>query len=78
MRRLPTEDRRRYFGAAVQMLSWGFPDTWSKDVGHQVKAWTKCEKCLSHVGHLVKAAKKYNIEVADAQRYGELLLRCSW
>ncbi|RFU25604.1 hypothetical protein B7463_g10737, partial [Scytalidium lignicola] len=74
-----TEDvRSKYFDIAVRILSWGFPDTWSEDVGHQFQAWTKCEKCLPHVNYLVKQAKKYKISAKDPQLYGELLLRCSW
>ncbi|RYC57267.1 hypothetical protein CHU98_g8943 [Xylaria longipes] len=41
IRRLPDSDRPRYFDAVVHLLSWGFPDTWSKDVGHQVGAWER-------------------------------------
>ena len=78
MRRLTKEERSRYFDAAVCMLNWGFPDTWSKDVGHQMQAWTKCEKCLPHVNWLVTIAKKYEINSNKPEQYGELLLRCSW
>ncbi|KAI0457895.1 hypothetical protein F5B21DRAFT_520394 [Xylaria acuta] len=31
IRRLPDSDRPKYFDAIVHLLSWGFPDTWSKD-----------------------------------------------
>ncbi|KAF2234366.1 TPR-like protein [Viridothelium virens] len=78
IRRLTKDSQSQYFSAAVSFLSWGFPDTWSVDVGHQFQAWTKCEKCLPHVHHLVKLAGHYQIPVQDAQAYGELLLRCSW
>ncbi|TRX96272.1 hypothetical protein FHL15_002996 [Xylaria flabelliformis] len=41
IRKLPESDRPRYFDAVVHLLSWGFPDTWSKDVGHQIGAWER-------------------------------------
>ncbi|KAI1407008.1 hypothetical protein F5Y13DRAFT_207064 [Hypoxylon sp. FL1857] len=78
IRRLPTPDWSRYFDAVIQLLSWGFPDTWSKDIGHQINAWVKCEKCLPHIGHLAKLSKKHGIRPGSAQQYAELLLRCSW
>ncbi|KAI0007592.1 hypothetical protein F4779DRAFT_642943 [Xylariaceae sp. FL0662B] len=78
IRRLPEVDRLAYFDAAVELLSWGFPDTWSKDIGHQVNAWTKCEKCLPHIDHIAKMARRHTIKSNHIQRYAELLLRCSW
>ena len=72
------EERSQCFDATVQMLSWGFPDTWSEDVGHQFQAWSNCEKCLSHVHHLVALRKRSEVTLNNPQRYGELLLRCSW
>jgi hypothetical protein len=71
-------ERTRYFGAVVRILSWGFPNTWSEDVGHQFHFWKKCEECLPHVHHLVEQRNRYSIEPNDQQEYGELLLRCSW
>ncbi|KAI1215007.1 uncharacterized protein F4807DRAFT_466343 [Annulohypoxylon truncatum] len=78
IRRLSSPDRPRYFDVVTQLLSWGFPDTWSKDIGHQINAWQKCEKCLPHIDHLAKLSKKHNIQPSNAQQYAELLLRCSW
>jgi hypothetical protein len=78
LRRLSNEELTRYFDAAVCMLNWGFPDTWSKDVGHQIKAWTRCEKCLPHANRLVTIASKYEIRSNKPGQFGELLLRCSW
>ncbi|KAH8813358.1 hypothetical protein F5884DRAFT_879629 [Xylogone sp. PMI_703] len=78
VRGLKEDERSKYFDVIVRILSWGFPDTRSEDVGHQFHAWAKCEKCLPHVNHLVKQAKRYNIATKDPQLYGELLLRCSW
>jgi hypothetical protein len=78
MRRLSKGERTRYFDAAVCMLNWGFPDTWSKDVGHQIQAWTKCEKCLQHVSWLVTIAAKFEINFNKPEQFGELLLRSSW
>ncbi|KAI0157224.1 hypothetical protein GGR57DRAFT_461278 [Xylariaceae sp. FL1272] len=78
IRRLLESERPKYFDTVVQLLSWGFPDTWSKDVGHQINAWKKCEKCLPHIDHLSKLAKRYSIRSSHAQAYAELLLRCSW
>ncbi|GAP84174.1 putative NB-ARC and TPR domain protein [Rosellinia necatrix] len=78
LHRLADSDRSRYFNAIVKLLSWGFPDTWSKDVGHQISAWEKCEKCLPHIDHLAKLAKRHSIRSSHGQRYAELLLRSSW
>jgi hypothetical protein len=78
MRRLSKEERTRYFEAAVCMLNWGFPDTWSKDVGHQIQAWTKCEKSLPHANWLITIVTKYEIDFNKPEKFGELLLRCSW
>jgi hypothetical protein len=71
-------EKSQNFDAVVRILSWGFPDTWSEDVGHQFKAWEKCEQCLPHVNHLVGQRNHYQIALDNPQRYGELLLRCSW
>jgi tetratricopeptide (TPR) repeat protein len=76
--RLADSDRTACFDVVVKLLSWGFPDTWSKDVGHQIQAWKKCEKCLPHIDHLAKLVKRHSIRSDNGQRYAELLLRCSW
>lgn len=78
MRRLSEGAQSNHFDIVVRILSWGFPDTWSEDIGHQFQSWTKCEKCLQHVDYLVKQAKRYKIRPQNVQLYGELLLRCSW
>src|SRR6266446_391840 len=78
IRRLNKEDQSNYFDVVVRILSWGFPDTWSEDIGHQFQFWKKCEICLPHVDHLVKQAKRHRIRSRNVQLYGELLLRCSW
>ena len=75
--RLSKTAQSKYFDAAVRILSWGFPDTWNEDVGHQFQSWTKCDKCFPHVNHLVKQAKRHKISPHEIQLYGELLLRCS-
>ncbi|KAJ9137354.1 TPR-like protein [Coniochaeta hoffmannii] len=72
------EEKEAMLQSVVGLLSWGFPDTWSKDVGHQIGAWTKCEKCLPHVLHLLEQRDRAKLPLEDPQRYGELLLRCSW
>jgi hypothetical protein len=71
-------EKSRNIDMVVRILSWGFPDTWSEDVGHQFQAWKRCEQCLPHVNHLVGQRNKYQIALDNPQRYGELLLRCSW
>lgn len=78
IRRLSGGAQSNHFDVVVRILSWGFPDTWSEDIGHQFQSWTKCEKCLQHVDNLVKQAKRYKIRPQNVQLYGELLLRCSW
>lgn len=71
-------DKAELFGSVIRLLNWGFPDTWSEDVGSQFRTWSQCEKCLPHVLHLVEQRDKYKVLPEDHQRYGELLLQCSW
>lgn len=75
---LNNEEQTKLFSVAVSILSYGFPDTWSEDIGHQYRAWPECEECLPHVHHLISLREKFHIEVWNTQRYGELLLRCGW
>ena len=78
IQRLTEQDRTKYFDTTVRLLSWGFPDTWTQDIGHQFQQWTKCEKILPHVNHLIDLVERWDRIQGDAQSYGELLLRCSW
>ena len=78
MRRLSAEDRTKYLDAVIQILCWGFPDTWSQDVGHQHQSWETCEMCLAHVEHLVKQKNKFQIRPSDVEAFAQLLLRCCW
>jgi hypothetical protein len=78
LRNQSPDTQKRIFDIAMRILSWAFPDTWSEDVGHQFQSWANCEKCLPHVNHLVAVQKKHKIGLDSPQRYGELLLRCSW
>ncbi|OIW23392.1 TPR-like protein [Coniochaeta ligniaria NRRL 30616] len=66
------------FDAVVHMLCWGFPDHSSVDIGHQISAWSRCEKCLPHVNHLVNLVKRQGLKSNDRMKYADLLLRCSW
>lgn len=75
--RLSESERVKHFDAAVHMLCWGFPDHSSTDIGHQVAAWTQCEKCLPHVNHLTELAIRHKYTGVQ-QKYADLLLRCSW
>jgi hypothetical protein len=78
LRKLDDLGKRKYFAAAVCLLNWGFPDTWSKDVGHQKKTWNLCEMCLPHANFLLELAAKYDIQIDQPDAWAELLLRCSW
>jgi hypothetical protein len=78
IQRLSQDDRKSYAQQVVRLLSWGFPDTWSQDVGHQFGAWKKCEQCLPHVVHLRQTVEKLKIRPPNLQEYAELLLKCSW
>ncbi|TGJ79179.1 hypothetical protein E0Z10_g9594 [Xylaria hypoxylon] len=73
---------RKYFDSVVHMLCWGFPDHSNVDIGHQISAWGRCEKCIPHVRRLVELAKRHPKGVAyvtnDQPKYAELLIRCSW
>ena len=77
-KRLDKHASARLFDAVVHMLCWGFPDHSSVDIGHQISAWARCEKCLPHVGHLVELAKRTVTTPLDRQKYADLLLRCGW
>lgn len=78
LRRLNESEGSKYFEDAVCILNWGFPDIWSKDVGHQKKAWARCEKCLPHVSCLVQISLKTKIRLVCPDAWAELLLRSSW
>ena len=78
MRKLSTEVRVGYFDAVVGFLCWGFPDTFSKDIGHQHQSWEICEKCLPHVDHVVTVQERYSIVSSDMEAFSQLLLRCCW
>ena len=77
-KRLSESETIKYFDAVVHILCWGFPDHSSTDIGHQIAAWARCEKCLPHVNHLVQLAKYQRMNPGDRQKYADLLLRCSW
>ncbi|GAO19100.1 hypothetical protein UVI_02042000 [Ustilaginoidea virens] len=76
--RLSGTQTAKYLDAVVRMLCWGFPDHSSTDIGHQVSAWARCEKCLAHVYNLVQLAKHQGKHAGDGQQYARLLLRCGW
>lgn len=78
IRRLPDEHRAKYLDTAIRIVCWGFPDTFSEDVGHQHQSWQNCEICLPHVDFLVKQKSKYQICPPDPDVYAQLLLRCCW
>ena len=78
MRRLTAEERTVCFDTAINIITWGFPDTWSADVGHQHQSWETSEKCLPHVLHLVKQKEQYHLALVDADVFAQLLLRCCW
>jgi hypothetical protein len=78
LRRLDDNAKRKYFNVASDLLSLGFPDTWSKDIGHQKKEWARCEMYLPHVNALVQLASKNPSIAQKPDAWAELLLRCSW
>ncbi|KAL8915671.1 MAG: hypothetical protein Q9172_006778 [Xanthocarpia lactea] len=78
MRKLSSEAKVRYFDAVIGFLCWGFPDTFSKDIGHQHQSWGKCEMCLPHVDHIIKFQERYSISSSKTETYAQMLLRCCW
>ena len=78
MRRLSDEERSKCFSAVIEILTWGFPNTWSEDVGHQHQSWEISEKCLPHVLHLVQQKEQYRLAPNDPDIFAQLLLRCCW
>lgn len=77
-KRLSDAESTKFFDTAVHLLCWGFPDHASTDIGHQVSAWERCEKCLPHVHHLAELAIQQGHKAGNGQKYADLLLRCSW
>ena len=78
MRSMPNKERTQYFDNVVTLLCWGFPDTFSEDVGHQHQSWERSEKCLPHLGHIIERKKEFDIHPKDSQFFAQALLRCSW
>lgn len=78
MERIPENERSGYFDVVVHLLSWGFPDHWSTDIGHQISAWVRCEKCLPHVNSMMEISKRHKVEPGDRRKHAELLLGCGW
>ena len=72
-RRLSGEEKSKCFAAVIEILTSGFPDTWSQDVG-----WGTSEKCLPHVLHLVKQKERDRLAPTDPNSFAQLLLRCCW
>jgi hypothetical protein len=78
IRRMSNKEREAYFSAVVDILFPTFPDTYSADLGHQVASWTRCERSLPHLQHLVKQNEKFKVYAGNNQKFAELLLRCCW
>ena len=78
MRKLSSEAKVRHFDAVIGFLCWGFPDTFSQDIGHQHQSWGKCEMCLPHVDHIIKFQERYSILSSKTETYAQMLLRCCW
>lgn len=78
IRRLSSEERAVTVDTVVRLLCWGFPDTFSKDVGHQHQSWENSEKCILHMDQVIENKAYYNIVPPDPEHYAEVLLRCSW
>lgn len=78
MTRLSAAEKVEFVDKVIHVLGKGFPDTWREDVGHQFKAWSRCEKCLPHVSFLVKQCSKYKLHPSDPEAFAELILRCCW
>jgi hypothetical protein len=78
LQRLDDAAKRKYFDVAISLLSFGFPERWSKDEGHQKKEWARCETYLPHVNALVKLSANKPSLTRQPDVWAELLLRCSW
>jgi hypothetical protein len=82
LRRLSEDGRTKYFDAVVQILHYGFGDSWEEEGGYLFKAWkedvwVRQEACLPHVVHLVELAERYKLRVGNLQTYGTMLHRCT-
>lgn len=77
--RLGDIEKAKYFAVLVKLLSLGFPDTWSKDTGHQKADWNRCERYLPHVrSHFTIASETPAVLASQPHEWADLLLRCSW
>ncbi|KAJ9633882.1 hypothetical protein H2204_006668 [Knufia peltigerae] len=76
--RLGDIEKAKYFAVLVKLVSLGFPDTWSKDTGHQKAEWTRCEGYLPDVRSLFTIASDTPAVLASQpDKWADLLLRCT-
>ena len=78
IRRLSSEEKSTFFHIVIRLLCWGFPNTFTEDMGHQHQSWERSEKCLPHIEHIIQKKGDYRITLPDPQLYAEVLLRCCW
>lgn len=67
-----------YCEAVIRMLTWAFPEHYSKDQGHQFASWDRCERCVKHALRVSTVIHTHHVSMDQDGPYGDLLLRCSW
>lgn len=75
---MSSEERVVYFEHAVELLSYGFPNTMNTVTSHQSTTWEKCERCLPHANFLIVQSNKHHLRASDPVMYADLILRCCW
>lgn len=71
-------DRISNFDLAVQILYYGFPNTWQRRGPHQGHGWASWETCgavLPHVSWLMQIFQKHKLRPSNYDLWAELLCR---
>jgi hypothetical protein len=75
---LPKEKASLFFTAAIQLLSFGFPNKWGETgehQGHGYESWETCREVLPHVQRLIDVAEKQKFKPKSADKFAELVFR---
>jgi hypothetical protein len=71
-------DRISNLDTAVQLLYFGFPNTWQDrgaHQGHGFASWETCGAVLPHVSWLMKLSEKHKLKPSNPDQWAELICR---
>ncbi|WEW59212.1 hypothetical protein PRK78_004681 [Emydomyces testavorans] len=77
-KRLPLADSLFYLDNTIQLLYYGFPNTWNQrgnKQGHGWFSWETCSAVLPHVSWLMGLTEKYQLKATNSELYAELIFR---